>query len=173
MLDLGSHLIARKLDPTNATDRYIVNECSIDSTINNYIEFKDLFHDTSYLDRASIYQSPYGIYFENLPIGYLEISKIYLTATDTWVNLIYAILKEHRREGYATKVISAVTRLIFNDMVEHIKSVRLQIESDNIPSILTARSAGFIEKVEEFEWQCDYKSYVKTRSMLEKEKARS
>lgn len=172
MLDLKGGFIAKKLDPTNKMDCYIVNECNKDSDINSYIEFSGFFSDVSYLNRASMYQSQYGIYFDNIPIGYLDISKIYLTEMDTWVNLIYAILEEHRRKGYATKVISAVTREIFDDMVEHIKTVRLQITSDNVPSILTAKSAGFIEHVEEFAWKCDYKSYFKTRLMFEKEKAR-
>lgn len=172
MLDLKDHLIAKKLDSKNAMDRYIASECSKDSAINSYIECKDLFYDTSYLNRASMYQSKYGIYLENVPIGYLDISKIYLTDMDTWVNLVYAILEEHRRKGYAKKVIREVTRLILNDTVEHIKSVHLQIASDNIPSIITARAAGFIEKLEDGDWNCDYKSYVRTRLMLDREKTR-
>ncbi len=159
----------KKLDSQNKDDIYIVNELSIDPCVNPYVELKNAF-DTSYLNCIGIYQMQYGIYLWEMPIGYLDISKIYETRMDRYVNLTYAILKEHRKKGFAKRVVSAITREILLDRVEYVKSVYLQIASDNLPSIATAKAVGFIEKTEQYDWECDYRSYVKTKLMLEKEK---
>ena len=166
MLELGEQFIAKKLNPTNVLDKYIAESCCTDPSIREYMELKDVFANTSYLNRTSIYQSQYGLYLGNTPIGYLDISKIYISEMDEWVNLMYAILKEHRNKGYAKKIVNAITREILIDRL--IKSVHLQISCDNTASIHIAKSCNFMETSDDQD--LGYKTYIKAKWMLEKEK---
>lgn len=103
---------------------------------------KNLKH-SKHLTRKDIYQSPYVIYHQQNPIGYIDISHIIEFMKS--VNLSYALLEQERGKGYATKVLKAITEIILGDKINDIEKVYLVINYDNIPSQMVAKKSGFMD----------------------------
>jgi len=93
----------------------------------------------------SLFQSAFIILDNNTPIGYIYISSMIRDE----VFLEYSILKEFRRMGYATSVVSELSDYLFKN--HNIKSIRLDIDPSNKSSILVANASGYTLDEEEFE----------------------
>lgn len=93
----------------------------------------------------SIYQSAFVVLDEDVPIGYLFISSMVCDE----VFLEYSVLKDFRRMGYASSIVSEISDYLFQN--HNIRSIRLDIDPSNKNSVLVANSCGFMLDEEEFE----------------------
>lgn len=93
----------------------------------------------------SIYQSAFVVLDKDVPIGYLFISNV----SKDEVFLEYAVLKDFRRMGYASRIVREISDYLFQN--HNIRSIRLDIDPSNRNSILVANSCGFSLDEEEFE----------------------
>jgi len=101
-------------------------------------------------NEKNICNSAFVVLDKETPIGYLFISSIIRDE----VFLEYAILKEFRGMGYATRLVNETSEYLF---LEHnIKSIRLDINPSNKKSLLVASSCGFVFDDEDYE----IKNYV-------------
>jgi len=92
----------------------------------------------------SIYQSAFIVESNDVPIGYLFISKM----INDEIFLEYAVLKNFRRQGFGKKIIDEITAYLFEK--HNIKSIRLDIDPSNKNSIFLADSCGYTADDEEY-----------------------
>lgn len=78
-------------------------------------------------------------------MGYLFIS----SSVNDEVFLEYAVLKDFRRNGYATRIVSEVSDYLFEK--HNISSIRLDIDPSNEGSIMVANACGYMLDEEEYE----------------------
>lgn len=172
---LDNELSIKKLDPANEKDVWLAKELDKDKLIcgkDGYLwSIEKSFKNTSYLLRNDIYQSPYAIYYNSDPIGYMELSAI--VETIKAVDISYALLDIYRGRGYATKMLREISKIILMDIINDIEKISLIIDPNNVKSQMVAKRAGFISdglsEMEHFEQ--GYISYRKTKTMLKKENA--
>jgi len=113
--------------------------------------FSEFIHQTSGRlefsknNKKTIYQSAFVVEDRGTPIGYLYISSM----VHDEVFLEYAILKNFRRMGYGSSLVTEITDYLFEKY--NIRSVRLDIDPSNKKSILLADSCGFVLDEEEYE----------------------
>ena len=77
-------------------------------------------------------------------IGYVFISKIIKYD----IYLEYSILKEYRGKGLGKLLLSEISNYLIDNY--NIKSIMLDIDPSNVPSIMTAVSCGYIADDEEY-----------------------
>ncbi|MCI8575087.1 MAG: GNAT family N-acetyltransferase [Bacilli bacterium] len=93
-----------------------------------------------YLESNDILNSPFAIKVGESIVGYLEISKIF---PEHYVDLVYALLLNERRKGYATRTILEVSKYLLTEYKNSIKTVTLAIDPENVSSIAVAKRCGF------------------------------
>lgn len=179
MLDIplidGLHI--KKLDAMDQKDIWLANELDKDEMISGedgYLyPINSIFKDRHYLNgkhllRSDIYQSPYAIYCDKVPVGFMEISDITFT---NMVEVTYALLKQYRGKGYAFKTLKEVSRQILLDQLNDVQSVSLVIDLKNEASQNVAMRAGFVSDglSEEEHNRQGYIGYQKTKTMLLRE----
>ena len=120
-------------------------ELEIGNSSSNYIHQIGERLEASKDNNRSIYQSAFVVEAKEIPVGYLFIS----TMTHDEVFLEYAVLKDFRRMGYGSRIISETTEYLFQE--HNIRSIRLDIDPSNKNSILIADLCGFIFDEEEYE----------------------
>lgn len=142
---LDDNLNIKKLDPNDPKDVYLANQLDKDpliSGINGYLYPIDVtFNDIRYLFRDGLYQSPYGIYVQEKPVGFIELSDILVIKNKKTVDICYALLESERKKGYASKTLLEISKKILLD----VQKISLLIDSSNIPSQNVAKRAGFVE----------------------------
>jgi len=124
----------KELDQDELVKKYLY---SIESNLYN-----GNYSDRKYLYTGNIYDAPYSIYLGPNPIGYMQISKIF--GINKTVVISFALLKSARGFGYASMVLSEVTKIIFSDVIYDVEKVVLAIDLNNQKSQLVAERAGFI-----------------------------
>lgn len=172
----GLHL--QKLDALNHEHVWLAKELDNDKLVSGrtgYLYPVELlftdkrYCDGSYLLNGDVYGSPYAIYHYENPIGFMEISKIFEEFRQVYIS--YAILKDYRRLGYASKTLREISQLILSDKINDINLISLIISCTNENSKAVANRAGFIDdglSQKEHEEQ-GYISYQKTKTMLHRE----
>lgn len=100
---LDDSLNIKKLDPNDSKDVWLATELDKDKLIcgeDGYLyPICNIFKNVRYLANENIYQSPYAIYNNQKPIGYIELSDILLIENKKYVNIAYALLEKERRKG--------------------------------------------------------------------------
>lgn len=171
-VNLMNDLYIDKMDVTNEDHFWLARELDKDESIcgeNGYlwsIEKSLNRAGREYLSSGNIYGSPYAIYHDKNPIGYLEISKIYESIKA--VDIAYALLPQYRGNGYACVTLKSITEKILLDIINDIQRVMLQIDIENIKSQIVATRAGFIDdglSLRDHKAQ-GYIGYQKTKGML-------
>jgi len=172
----GLHL--EKLDVLNHEHIWLAKELDNDKLINGRsgylypieLLFTDKrYSDRMYLSKDDVYGSPYAIYHYDNPVGFMEISKIFEEFRQVYIS--YAILRDYRRLGYASKTLKQISQLILSDRINDINLISLIISCTNESSKAVASRAGFIDdglSPKEHEAQ-GYVSYQKTKNMLHRE----
>lgn len=94
-----------------------------------------------YLHSPEIIDSPFAIFKDFFPIGFLDISAIF--KPDYFVDITYTILKKEQGKRYATKVLLEVCKLLLLQYKASIQKVKLMIDPLNLPSICVAHNCGF------------------------------
>ena len=178
-INLTNNLYMEKMNGLNESHLELAKELDKDECIcgeNGYLWSIEknlscsLYVDGKYLNNGNIYQSPYVIYHNEIPIGYMEISKIYEDIKA--VALAYALLNIYRGKGYAYLTLKSIAEKILLDKVDDVQRVMLHIDVTNIKSQNVALRAGFADdglSLNEYEAQ-GYIGYQKTRGMLIQEK---
>lgn len=163
---LDDSLNIKKLDPNDSKDVWLVSELDKDELIsgeNGYLwPMGNIFNDVKYLSRNDIYASPYGIYYQNKPVGYIELSDIITICHKKILDISYALLEKERGKGYATRTLLETTKMLLT--VSDIDKVSLIIDSKNKQSQRVAEQSGFIvDHQVDFE---DMIGYQKTKLMV-------
>ena len=124
-------------DNYNFKHNELVKELEVGDSSSSYI------HDirTRLNDGKNKKDIPFGVGFivglKDEFIGYVFISK----RIKDEIFLEYSLINEFRGKGYGKLVLSEVSDYLFTNY--NIKSITLDIEPSNIPSIMTAVSVGF------------------------------
>lgn len=92
----------------------------------------------------SIFDKGYIVSLNNNLIGYIFISK--LIKDDIYLE--YSILKEYRGKGLGKMLLSEISNYLMDNY--NIKSIVLDIDPSNIPSIMTAVSCGYMVDEDEY-----------------------
>ena len=125
--------------------KYLKNELEKGTSASSYIHQIGERLEISKDNNKTICQSAFVILDKEIPIGYLFISKV----VNDEVFLECAILKEHRRKGYAKRILNEISEYLF---VNHnIRSIRLDIDPSNKSSMLVASSCGFLLDEDDYE----------------------
>lgn len=143
-INLNDNLQIKKIEPKNEKDWWLIHKLEQDPLIPGYLWNLSAAIEASkyrYLLYDNIYNSPFTIYYEKSPIGFLQISPIYKSRIRSSVDLAYAIVKEERKKGYMKSILTNVSDYILED--NYVDAVELIIASDNKASQLTAAAAGF------------------------------
>lgn len=141
-IPLTEDLCIKKLDPTDSKDVWLINQLNQDSLVTKYLDtFNYIFADLSYLESDSLYDAPYSILKQGDPIGYLEISQLFVLKR--FVDLSYAIHKNARGNKYAEKTIRAISNILLDEL----NGVKLLIDKGNIASQCVAQKCGFINQI--------------------------
>lgn len=160
---ITNHLSMSKLNLEKNRDLEFIKQLEKDDLIcgdNGYLwQETYFFENQNYLQYDDIYNSPYLLYHYEIPIGYLEISKIYETFKKSFVFLSYALLQEARGHGYMKAILENISNDILLDRVNNIREVILMIQPQNIASQKVAMQAGFFcdEKEQKIEESLTYK----------------
>ena len=141
---LTENLSIKKLNPNNPLDMLLIEELNQDRTVCGE------YH----LNHQNLLDSPYIIYHEKYPIGFLEISDIFSHHKQKNVSISYALHKNARRKGYMQTTLRETSNLLL-ETLEDIDGVILSIDPSNILSKKVAKTAGFIENKE---WSLEYHS---------------
>lgn len=127
---------------------------------NEYSDLKEEFENGSskspYIDsigvrlansssRKDVFQSAFVVLDDGVAVGYVFISSMIKDE----VFLEYAVLREFRGMGIATRIVDEVSEYLFSSL--NIKTVKLDIAPSNEASIRTARKCGFFEDEDDFE----------------------
>lgn len=167
-INLTNELSIKKIEPYNGKDLWLIEQLNRDALVGQpggYLSsLVYIFKDTNYLYRGGIYHAPYSIYYNQDPIGYLEISSIFLCLER--VDIAYALIEKARGNGHMTKVLRSIAHKILTDANEEVNKVALMIDSKNLASQAVAKRAGFFcEDLNEKK----YIIYEKTKKMLSQE----
>lgn len=169
----GLHL--QKLDSFNKNHMRLARTLDKDERIFGEFGYlysiEQLFHNKEYIDRNyllknDIYHSPYAIYYCDTPIGFMEISNVFESLK--MVDISYALLKKFRGNGYASKTLREISRIILSDKIIDIQLISLIIDITNKSSQSVAVRAGFVDdglSSKQHEEQ-GYIRYQKTKTML-------
>lgn len=176
-IQLDNELSIKKLDPNNEKDVWLARELDNDPLIvggNGYLWSieETMKRAKAYLSSMDIYHSPYAIYHKQNPVGYIELS--YIHEVLKYIEISYALLNQERGKGYATKTLTAISRIILEDIINNVKSVSLIIDISNIKSQMVAIRSGFVsDGLSEEEHKIkEYITYQKTQRMLYEEQHR-
>lgn len=146
-IDITNHLTMKKLNLEEEKDQYLINQLEKDDLVcgdYGYLWSKSYYpHNPSYLQQDDIYNSPFSLYYDEIPIGYFEVSSIYEMPEKSSVCLAYALLEEARGYGFMQKILTSVSNDILLDRVQQITEVALLIDSKNIASQKVAIKSGF------------------------------
>ena len=144
---LTENLSIKKLNPNNPLDTGLIEELEKDETINGengYLwALSANLKNVSYLLHDNLLQSSYAIYYQNNPIGFLEISHIFKTQKLWTVDFCYALHKTARKKGYMTTVLTEVSNLLLEEN-QKLDAITLMIDPGNKNSRKTAEASGFI-----------------------------
>ena len=155
---LTENLSIKKLNPNNPLDMLLIEELNQDRTVcgeYGYLwQYPYPFNSTKHLNHQNLLDSPYIIYHEKYPIGFLEISDIFSHHKQKNVSISYALHKNARRKGYMQTTLRETSNLLL-ETLEDIDGVILSIDPSNILSKKVAKKAGFIENKE---WSLEYHS---------------
>lgn len=145
MLDLQNGYALHKIDPYFPGDVSLMERWNQDSLLTENVWKLDheIFQDLRYLNYKELYASPFSIWYQNEPIGFLDISPILL---QTYCYLAYGLLKEFRGKGHASYVIKKVLLEIFKDQVNCIERVQAIVNIDNLKSQHCLESVGFYQQ---------------------------
>lgn len=172
-INLVDNLSIKKLEISNELDMQLAKTLDKDELITGRegylwsIEQSIRLQRSNQLNKQEFYDNQYAIYLNQNPIGYLEISKI---NSLNFACLAYALLKEERGHGYATKT------MILEDKINEIKKVLLVIDMHNIKSQNVTQKAGFILANgihDNYEYDKDYCCYTKDKYILKRELKRN
>lgn len=173
----GLHL--KKLDLLDEQHVWLAKELDKDEQIFGEFGYlysvEKLFYEKRYADRnylfkGDIYQAPYAIYHYNNPVGFIEVSKIFEDLK--MVDISYALLKKCRGNGYASKTLREISKMILLDRINDVHLISLVIDYTNESSKNVALRAGFVDdglSLKQHEEQ-GYINYQKTKTMLYHEK---
>ncbi|HIR49056.1 MAG TPA: GNAT family N-acetyltransferase [Candidatus Faecimonas gallistercoris] len=165
---LTENLGIKKLNPNNPPDMLLIEELCQDRTVCGEYGYlwprPQSFNSGKHLQHQKLIDSPYIIYQNKYPIGFLEISDIFIHDNLKNVSITYALHKNARRKGYMQTTLQRTSDLLLTSS-ENIEGVILSIDPANILSKNVARKSGFIENKE---WSLEYHSggniiYQKTR----------
>lgn len=95
---------------------------------------------------------------KNEYIGYLGIGSF--NKHEDCVYLRYGIDNEKTGKGYGKKILNEITEYIFSNY-ENIKTIRLKIDKENIPSLKTANACGYTWQQDDF--YVKYNPYIKKK----------
>ena len=155
---LTENLSIKKLNPNNPLDMLLIEELDQDRTVcgeYGYLwQYPYPFNSTKHLNHQNLLDSPYIIYHEKYPIGFLEISDIFSHHKQKNVSISYALHKNARRKGYMQTTLRETSNLLL-DREKNIDGVILSIDPSNILSKNVAKKAGFTENKE---WSLKYHS---------------
>lgn len=167
---LTDNLSIEKLNLQEEKDLKLVKQLEKDELIcgeKGYLWTMGYYHNgNDYLQYDDIYNSPFSIYHEESPIGYLEVSKIYEVPRKSSVNLSYALLEEARGHGFMQSVLTIISNDILLDRVHLISEVALMIDSNNIASQKVALRSGFICDCPEENSNFQSLTYLKKRPTI-------
>lgn len=111
---------------------------------------------TSFFDRGYLICDNCNI------IGYIDISSY--DKSESSVYLRASILSDVRGKGYAKKILREVSDYIFKNY-EEVLSIRLKIADDNIYSIKTALSCGYLN-IPGTQMYISFNPYVNTKDKI-------
>ena len=155
---LTENLSIKKLIPNNPLDMLLIEDLNQDRIVcgeYGYLwQYPYPFNSTKHLNHQNLLDSPYIIYHEKYPIGFLEISDIFSHHKQKNVSISYALHKNARRKGYMQTTLRETSNLLL-ETSEDIDGVILSIDPSNILSKKVAKKAGFIENKE---WSLEYHS---------------
>lgn len=155
---LTENISIKKINPNNPLDMLLIEELNQDRTIcgeYGYLwRYPYLFKSTKQLYHQRISDSPYIIYYDKYPVGFIEISDIFCHHNQKNVSISYAIHKKARRKGYMQTALRETSDLLL-EQEKNIDGIILSIDPANILSKNVAKKAGFIENKE---WSMDYHS---------------
>ena len=145
IIDSSVNLYIKKIDIMDEKDIQFIKE--LDQVKKYLYSIESNLYNGNYLDRkylytGNIYGAPYSIYLGQTPIGYVHVSKIFGEIKTVVIEL--ALLKSARGYGYASLVLSEVTKIVFSDVVYDVEKVVLAIDLNNQKSQFVAEMAGFI-----------------------------
>ena len=148
-IPLTDELDIKKLNPNNPLDTLLIEELCQDEEIcgeKGYLwPLTEILQRYNHLLHNNLYDSPYIIYHKQYPIGYLEISPIFVSKSTNFVDIAYALHKEIKKKGYMCKILEKVSDLLLYNTAEEIKEILLETAPDNEASRKVAKRAGFIE----------------------------
>ena len=110
----------------------------------NYIHDIDRRLKNNKIKNDCIFDRGYIVSFNDILIGYVFISK--LIKDDLYLE--YSILKDYRGKGFGKLLLNEVSIYLIDNY--NIKSIVLDIDPSNTPSIMTAVSCGYIADEEEY-----------------------
>lgn len=164
----------KEIDPENEDDLWLINRLEEDPLVcgqRGYLwRISCLLDNLRYSKHQDIYNCPFSIYRHQSPIGFLNISKIYKTRTNSSVELSYALIKEERKKGYMKNILITASDYILLDKNHSIDEIDLSIHPENLASQKVAMYSGFIcdnlSSKEHFEQGRII--YYKTKQMIKK-----
>lgn len=165
---LTENLSIKKLNPNNPLDTGLIEELEEDKGIfgeRGYLgPLNGEIKRKSHLYREELYDSPYIIYHQSYPIGYLKISPVFMYEGENVIDISYAIHKEARHKGYMYKTLAGLVDTLYN-MYSEIDNIMLLIDYRNKASRKVAKHAGFISDglTEEEHQEQGYVIYQKMR----------
>lgn len=168
-IELKEKLSIKELDAENQKDIWLARKLDEDKDVIKY-----LWSVEKELNRMRNHDNPYdtdyAVYLRENPIGYLslcQINDISNLGEKANVCVSYAILKEKRRQGYASSVLKDISNIMLMDTIE---KVYLDIECTNKASKKVARNAGFKMRTSPIDYFFeDYVGYEKDKNMLKRE----
>lgn len=113
-------------------------------------------------NNSSFFDRGYLISDNNKLIGYIDVSAYdYIEAS---IYLRASILSDARGKGYAKKILKEISDYIFKNY-EEVLSIRLKIADDNIYSIKTALSCGYLN-IPGTQMYVSFNPYVNTKDKI-------
>lgn len=164
-INLTESLSIKKLNPNNPLDVLLIEELEQDKEISGdkgYLgSLMSEIKRKNHLYREELYDSPYIIYHQRYPIGYLKISPVFMYEGENVIDISYAIHKEARHKGY---MYQTLVDTLYN-MYSEIDNIMLLIDYRNKASRKVAKHAGFISDglTEEEHQEQGYVIYQKLR----------
>lgn len=139
-----NNIVLSSYDKDNDRHRKVLLEFLGESK-SNYIHDIDRRLKNNYNKKENnIFDRGYLVSLNNNIVGYIFISKIIRDE----IFLEYSIIKSYREKKIGKLLLSDVTNYLLDNY--NIKSIVLDIEPSNVPSIMTAVSCGYMLDDEEY-----------------------
>lgn len=152
---IDGELKIKKIEPSNEKDLWLLHHLTCDSDVYGsnskpghlWNLETETFLNLHYLQHGELYGSPFAIYLDNNPIGFLDVSGILQTPNSSYVDLSYALIREARGQGYMQRSLSVVSDCLLGNKVYGLDFCECFISPYNPKSSKVAISSGFSRDV--------------------------